>query len=308
MKRVVSILVVILFATLIAMPPQTVEAADTGGLRYTVTVSKFENRAGWSGRWDIGNAWGIIMTDILNQTGRFIVLGETDMRNAAMDEQDFAASGRTVQGAKTPVIGQMTPAQILVKGAITHVQDDTSGGHGGVSIRGFSLGGGNSKSEVNVTMYMVDSTTGQVLASTSVVGRSNKSHGGIGYSGRGLSAGGGGFKNDNVGKAVESAVQQGVDWMIKQLPNIPWSGSVVMTRDGKVYINRGAREGVVAGQEFVVGYSDIIRDPDTGEVLDEVIEEVARIRVTSAKERLSICNVISGDSYAIDKGMKVSVP
>ena len=29
--------------------------------------------------------------------------------------------------------GQMTPAQLLVKGAITHVQDSTAGGHGGVN-------------------------------------------------------------------------------------------------------------------------------------------------------------------------------
>ena len=31
-------------------------AADTGsgGMRYTITVSKFENRSGWSGQWDIG--------------------------------------------------------------------------------------------------------------------------------------------------------------------------------------------------------------------------------------------------------------
>ena len=96
--------------------------------------------------------------------------------------------------------------------------------------------------------------------------------------------------------------------MIKQLPSIPWSGSVVMMRDGKVYINRGMREGVAVGQEFVVGSSDIIRDPDTGEVLDEVIQEVARIQVSSAKEKLALCDVISGDSDAIEKGMKVREP
>ena len=39
--------------------------------------------------------WGIVLTDLLNQTGKFIVLGETDMRQEAMAEQDLAASGRT---------------------------------------------------------------------------------------------------------------------------------------------------------------------------------------------------------------------
>lgn len=309
MKRLISMVLSLLIVTLLFVVSPTAEAAaETGGLRYTVTVTKFENQAGWSGQWDIGDAWGLIMTDILNQTGRFIVLGETDMRSAAMDEQDFASSGRTAQGAKTPVTGQMTPAQILIKGAITHVQNKTSGGFGGLSVGRVSLGGGSSKSEVNVTMYMVDSTTGQILASTSVVGKANKSAGALGYSGHGWAAGGGGFKNDNVGKAIESAVQQGTQWMISQLPNIPWSGSVVMMRDGSVYVNRGAREGVQTGQEFVVGYADIIRDPDTGEVLDEAITEAARIRVASVKEKLSICDVISGDGDAIDKGMKIQLP
>ena len=55
--------------------------ADTasGGLRYSITVSKFENKAGWSGQWDLGDAWGTVLTDLLNQTNRFIVLGEKDM-------------------------------------------------------------------------------------------------------------------------------------------------------------------------------------------------------------------------------------
>jgi curli biogenesis system outer membrane secretion channel CsgG len=57
------------------------------------------------------------------------------MRQEALAEQDFASSGRTAQGTKTPVNGQMTPAQILVKGAITHVQDTGRSG-GGVSVRG----------------------------------------------------------------------------------------------------------------------------------------------------------------------------
>ena len=70
-------------------------SAATGGLRYTVTVTEFENKAGWYGSWDIGDAWGMVMTEKLNATGKFIVLGEADMRNAAMAEQDLAASGRT---------------------------------------------------------------------------------------------------------------------------------------------------------------------------------------------------------------------
>jgi len=176
-----SFVLMALFTVVFPMLPAKAEEA-AGGLRYSITVSQFENRSGWYGSWDIGDAWGTVLTDMLTQTGRFIVLGETDMRYAAMDEQDFAASGRTASGKKAPVTGQMTPAQLLVKGAITHAQGDTGGAGGGFRIKGIRIGGGGGKGEVNATIYIVDSTTGQVLASKSVVGTHERKSFDIGYS------------------------------------------------------------------------------------------------------------------------------
>jgi curli biogenesis system outer membrane secretion channel CsgG len=277
----------------------------TGGLRYSITVSKFENQAGWYGQWDIGDAWGTVLTDMLNQTGSFIVLGETDMRYEAMNEQDLAASGRTAGGGKAPVTGQMTPAQLLVKGAITHVQGSTAGAGGGVRIKGFRIGGKGGKGEVNATVYVVDSTTGQVLASTNVVGTHKRKGMNVGYDTGSWGAAFGGHKDDNVGLAVQDACANAVEFLLAQLPNIAWTGSVVMTKGDKVYVNRGFREGVSTGQMFSVGDVEVIRDPDTGEVLDEDMTELCKIQVSEAKEKLSICTVVEGDGSAVEKGMKV---
>ena len=304
MKRALQVLG---FSVLIISIP-VLAAAQAGGLRYSITVSKFENKAGWAGQWDIGDAWGTIMTDLLNQTGKFIVLGEKDMRQEAMAEQDFAASGRAAGGAKAPVTGQMTPAQLLVKGAITHVQDSTAGGHGGVNIGGLRLGGAGGKGEVNATIYIVDSTTGQVLASKSVTGVSTRKGLDIGYSGAGFGADAGGYQKDNVGKAVTAACKDAVDFLVAQLPKIPWTGTVAQVAGGKVYINRGSREGVSSGQQFVVGEANIVRDPDTGEVLDQSVKEIARLQVAQVKEKLSICTVTSGNAAAIKRGMMVTAP
>jgi curli biogenesis system outer membrane secretion channel CsgG len=289
----------------LSMVAATSALAQTGGLRYSITVTKFDNAAGWSGRFDIGDAWGTVLTDLLSQTGRFIVLGEKDMRAEAISEQDFAASGRTAGGKKAPVTGQMTPAQLLVKGKITHVQDDTAGGRGGVSFGGIRVGGGGGKGEVNATIYIVDSTTGQVLASKSVIGTAGKRSLGLGYSGAGFSGDVEGFKNDNVGKAVEAACGEAVKFLTDQLPKIPWTGSVVQVANGKVYINRGTREGVSVGQGFVVGTAEVIRDPDSGEVLDTNMTEVARLEVTEAKEKLSIARITKGNATGVRKGMEV---
>ena len=75
-----------------------------------------------------------------------------------------------------------------------------------------------------------------------------------------------------------------------------------------MYVNRGSREGVGAGQEFVVGEANVVRDPDTGEVLDQSVNEVARLEVSQVKEKLSICTVKSGNVAAIKRGMMVKQP
>lgn len=302
MRLMVSLLV-LLGVTLAAGTAQAEEAS--GNLRYSVAVTKFENNSGWAGQWNLGDAWDTVLTDMLNQTGKFIVLGETDMRAAAMDEQDFAASGRTAGGKKTPVTGQLTPAQILVKGAITHAQGDTGGAGGGVRIKGFRIGGGGGSGEVNATIYMVDSTTGQVLASKSVVGTHKRSAMNVGYATGDWGASFGGDKKDNVGLAVEDACAEAVAFMLGQLPNILWTGSVVMVKGNEVYLNRGAREGVTVGQTFTVGEVEVIRDPDTGEILDESMTPTARLTVNQVREKLSIATVTSGNVASISKGMTI---
>lgn len=284
----------------------TIPAPPAGNLKYSITVTKFKNEAGWGGRWNVGDGMQTVMTNLLQKSGWFIVLGDGEMRKAAMAEQDFVASGRTAQGKKSAKIGRMTPAQLLVRGSITHVQNDTGSGGGGLSFQGFSIGGSAGKAEMNVTIYLVDSETGQVKASTDVVGVSGKRGFTVGYSGSALGGLGGNFggaEKDNVGKALEDAVGQAVLFLIKQLDSIPWEGSVLMVKGDKIIINRGSREGVTVGREFQVGGVDELVDPDTGEVLDSEMTVAGTIKVTKAKEKISYCRAVSGGG--ITKGMSV---
>lgn len=280
--------------------------AKGSNLRYSITVHKFKNEASWRGQWNLGDGFTTIMTDVLNQTGKFIVLGDSEMRNAAMTEQDFADTGRTAGGKKAPKIGRITPAQLLVRGSITHVQE-TSGGKGGFGFKGISLGGSKAKAEVNITMYLVDSETGQVVASQKVVGKSGKGGLGIGYHGSalgGLTGDMSGFKKDNVGKACENAVAQGVKFLIEQLEDIAWEGSIMMAKGTKIIINRGTREGVEVGMKFKVGEIEELVDEDTGEVLDSEMTVVAELEATKVKEKITYCKaVIGGD--AVKKGMTI---
>jgi len=295
----------LLLISLSLLVPSLVSAE--GNLRHSIMVSKFENRSNWSGQWRLGDTFGAMLTDSLQQSKKFIVLGEKDMRKEAMAEQDFGESGRTAGGKKKAKIGHMTPAQLLVKGEITHFQHSTSGGSGGIKIKGFKLGGGKDKAEINAVIYVVDSTTGQVISSKKVVGKASKTSVNVGFSDRDWGADLGGFKKTNVGKAVEAAIDEAVKFLSEQAEEIPWEGSVILVKKGTVYINRGEREGVSKGQSFVVGAVEELRDPDTGELLDVSMENAGKIVVDTVKEKVSIARITEGDG-AIEKGMTVMVP
>ena len=277
--------------------------AGGGNLRYTIQVNKFENKANWTGRWDLGDAWGTILTDQLVQSGKFIVLGEADMRGAAMAEQDLAQSGRVAGGKKTPKMGRMSPAQLLVKGAITHVQE-TKGSGGGFGFKGITLGGNAGSAEINVTIYVVDTTTGQVKGSKSVVGKSGKRGLGLGYHGSalgGLTGDLAGFEKDNMGLATTDAINQAMEYIIAQLDSIPWEGSVALAKADKLIINRGTREGVAVGMKFDIGKVDEVVDEDTGEVLDKDMKKIGSVTVTEVKEKVSYTTPLAG----AEKGMGV---
>ena len=301
-KSILATLIVGLVANLCG-----VSYAADGNLRYSITVSKFKNEAGWSGQWDVGDGFTTIMTDALHGSGSFIVLGDAEMRDQALLEQDLAASGRVAGGKKAPKMGRMTGAELLVRGSITHVQQKKAGGSGGIRFKGIKLGGKKDSAEVNITIYLVDSATGQVKASTKVIGKSGGKGLAVGYHGSGLGGLTGdmaGFKKDNVGKACENAVAQAIPFLEEQLDDIPWSGSIALVKGEKIAVNRGSREGIEKGMKFVVGTSEEIIDDDTGEVLDIDVTEVATIEITTVKEKLSYCKVLKGEG--IEKGMTVS--
>jgi curli biogenesis system outer membrane secretion channel CsgG len=287
-----------------APAPAPAAAPAAGGLRYTIAVTKFENHANYSGQYNLPDTFGAVLTDSLQQTGRFIVIAEADMRNAALAEQDFAASGRTAGGDKAPVKGQMTPAQLLVKGEITNFQDGTEGASGGIGFGGFRVGGGGKTTEINAVIYMVDSSTGQVKASKKVIGTVKSSALSVGVSKGGFNGDVGAFKKTNVGKAMDAAIDEAVAFCLSQLEGIPWTGNVILVKGNQIYFNRGSREGVTAGQIFKVGSSEVLRDPGTGEVLDTSFTEKAQIRVDSVKEKISICTLVSGSG--VEQGMAVS--
>ncbi len=281
-------------------------APATGNLRYTIAVVKFNNGSKYVGAFPLADTWTSILTDSLQRSGRFVVIGEADMRTAAMTEQNLDKSGRVAGGDKAAAIGFMTPAQLLVKGEITNYQEGTQGGGGGLGFGPLSLGLSSSTAEINVVIYVVDATTGQVVASKEVIGKSKTSGVNLGVSKNYWNGDISSFKQTNVGKAVENAIDEAVGFTVRQIPILHWSGTVILVDGNRVYINRGTREGVAVGQHFKVGVSENLRDPGTGELLDVNFVSKGEIKVDVVKEKVAICSLVSG--APIENGMSVSLP
>jgi curli biogenesis system outer membrane secretion channel CsgG len=274
----------------------------TGGLRYTVVVDKFDNK---SGNANIGNEWSTLLTTALQENGHFIVVAQTDMQLNALKEQLRGMSGTTAQGRKTAKRGHMAPAQLLVKGVITSVKEDAANQGGGFGIGRFRINTGRKKTEIRATMQMIDATTGALVAAKNFTGTTQE---------RALSLHETGTDGDNnvqmgqdqnVQGAFQDAIDQAIKWMVSKLPSVAWIGTVVKVAGNDVIINRGSREGVSPGDEFVAGESDVLRDPDTGEILEEVVHERARIRVNDVNTRTSHCSIVKGDAGQIVEGMAV---
>jgi len=267
-----------------------------GGLRYTIQVRKFENQAGWRAQWDLGDAWGAVLTDSLQQTGKFIVLAEQDMRLEAMDEQDFAASGRTAGGKKAPATGQMTPAQMIIKGAITSFDDGTGGGGTGASYKGIGVRFKGKKARIGGVVYVVDTTTAQVMASHKFEAEVKKGGVKLSVSKHGFYGDVGGFKKTPAGKVMEKACDDVAQFLVGQLGStVQWSGTVVKGGSDRIIINRGTREGVEVGQIFRLGKTEEIRDPDTGELLDQDFVMTGKLEVTRVKEKICYGKLVDGN-------------
>ena len=278
----------------------SIDASPRGSLRYTIVVDKFENAT--DNPRALGNEWSTLLTSKLHESGHFIVVAQSDMQLKALNEQIRGGSGTTAQGRKTAVRGQMTPAQLLVKGVITHLKEGASDQGGGWGFGDIRINAGRAKTEVRATLQMIDASTGALVAAKDFVGSTQKGGFSLGHrSGGDVKM----AKDDNVHAAFEQAISHAIKWMVEQLPSVQWRGTVVKVDKDRIIVNRGSREGVSVGDEFIVGESEILRDPDTGEVIDEVVHERARIKVVQVSERTSVCSVLSGSSGQIVERMTI---
>ena len=264
------------FSIVAAIP----EPAQAEGLRKVIAVSRFENRTNWAGQVSINDAMADQLIDALVNSGQFTVLERQTVQDV-LGEQDFANSGR-VQKAQSARTGKVTAAQILVKGTITEYQSKAKSQGQGWKFSGFKMKQNKSEAHVGLMIRLIDTTTGEVIASERVAG--SASAGGMGF-GVGIyereSS-----SQESMGEATQDAINSAVELIAGHLRQIPFEAHVIRPGESDLLIAAGGRVGARVGDEFTVfTLGEELIDPVTGEILSREEFEVGRIRIVEVKEK-----------------------
>ena len=182
----------------------------------------------WEGNWDIGKGVADLIVDGLVEDGAYRVI-ERKRLDAILAEQNFSNSDRAdPSAASVAKIGKALGVKYLLVGSITKFGTEKKNmgvGGGGFGRLGGAIGGvGTQKGKANVavTVRMIDSSTGEIMASAKGDGISSRSGLMLGGGGAGTGGGGAGgfsmgsseYRDTILGEATEAAVKMVVEKLV----------------------------------------------------------------------------------------------
>jgi len=268
------------------------------GLKKTIAVDPFMAAEAVGGS-VTSDGMTAMLTDALVQDGRFVVVERPGLASVQTEQQLAGVVSGTGASA-----GGLIGASAIVRGAVTKYEAAAGGSSLGISgMPGGSLLAGRAgvksqKSVLEISLRLIDTTTGQVISTSKAQGtaRSTAADASVVNPWTGASAGAGTFHNSPIGQAGEDAIVKAVELIAAGMRSVPWSAQVIEADGDRVYVNAGADRNVAAGTVLTVWRKGrAFTDPTTGEVLDVDLQRIGTVRIDSVRERLSTASVISGE-------------
>ena len=249
---------------------------------------------------DVGKGISDLLINQLVNDGQYRVI-ERGAIDKVLQEQNFSNSDR-VNSATAAKIGGLLGVDAIIIGDVTQFgRDDKHYGGGGGGGHIWSAGAGGlgiskAKAVVEVTARIVDVNTGEILASVTGHGESERkglSSSGSGYSGWSggsghLDMGSSNFSQSILGEATKQAVTTAataLDGHANTLPVAaapPLNGLVADASSSDIIVNVGSSAGVHVGDKLAVTrVLRTVKDPATGKVLRTVDSPVGTLTITS---------------------------
>ena len=247
---------------------------------------------------DVGKGITDLMVQKLVQDGKYRVI-ERAALDKIISEQNFNNSDRA-DPTSASKIGRILGVDTIILGSITKFgrDDKQVGGVGGgrSGWTGMIAGAGKkeSKAVVAITARLVNTTTGEILASVTGNGESARSGMFLGGGGGNGSGGGGGafdmsssnFAQTILGEAVNKAVTDCATQLDNAAGTLPiikatYSGLVADVSGNTLIINIGNKVGVRVGDTIDISRAiRTVKDPTTGKVLKTVTNKLGSATVT----------------------------
>ena len=102
-----------------------------------------------------------------------------------------------------------------------------------------------------------------------------------------------------LGQASRQALQNAVAGILLGMPKLTWGGRVVEVRDGVVYLNAGADQGIRVGMELdAFEIQPTLIDPDTGKNLGAPDRMIGSLTVSSVLEKFSTARIVAGEGIS----------
>jgi curli biogenesis system outer membrane secretion channel CsgG len=256
---------------------------------------------------NIGKGIRAMLVTRLSQQGNVVVVERAKI-NALMAEQDRNVSGRVKQGSGARV-GNISGADALLAGDIVIFgRDDKHTKVGGGGIGGRVLGGiassrDEDKAVVAIDYRFIDAETSEVIASGEARGESARKSKGLGGMAGVLGKGAGGMSVDMtssnfaqtiIGEATQDCVNKLADILLNQTTNMKKADRPVETTVADVAGNvltlaAGSAAGVNVGDVFeILRVVRTVKDPATGEVLDQITDKSGELTITNVRDRIAM--------------------
>jgi len=250
------------------IPPDISRLPDRRRIRPVVAVSDFENRAGFSGRWELGSGMAELVINELQRSRRVTVVERRHLQEILAEVS--RAGARWFRNEGRVQTGRLKNVQYLIRGAVTDftVTGDSSGWF--ASSRGGIKGGGR-RARVSLVLHAVDVESGEIVASVKGEGAASSGWLAAAVNYRTLSFGGETFFRTPLGRATVAAVRRAVRRLLNRLPPRYWQPMVAEAGPDWVVINGGRNVGIRVGDAFRVReIGRVITDPLTGEVIERI--------------------------------------
>ncbi len=273
-------------------------------IKPSVAVMKFENRAQFDMRWDLGGGMRDILVDRLVATGRYHVIERPEL-DSIIRELKIQNSGMTRDHAKAEV-GRIKNVQYLIKATITdfgHIATST----GFLGLGSLDMMGASQRAVMGMTLYVVDVESGEIISSESLEESVRASDLSVKAQYRDVTLGGSVFYRTPLGRATARVIGRAVDRITKTIAARPWQPRIALvSADGTVVINGGSNRCVRTGASYEVYLlGSPIVDPDTGDVIgNQPGAAIGRIQIREVRPECSVAGILAGVGGGFQVGQR----